>query len=269
MKLDLSILIVNYNGLKYLKNCIESIEAKTSKISYEIVIIDNNSQDNSCSFIESEYPKVRLIKSKINYGFGKGNNEAFKVAKGDYILLLNNDTILLDDLSPIVDFLISDKTVGVVGITMLDSNKRNLPAAGLFPNKKNMFQLKKLFYNDQYFSKKSFTDNSYDVDWVSGSFMMLSRGVYEKINGFDEDYFLYVEDVDFCKKIKDIGLKRIFLPHFKYIHFVGFNNNKNQLLIKGYKTFINKHFTGIDKLILLAILQVNSFVKRAKRIITN
>lgn len=265
MKIQLSIIIVNYNGLKYLKDCFDSIYEKLKDISFEIIVIDNNSSDESCTFIKQNYPEVILIESKINHGFGKGNNEAVKIAKGEYLLLINNDTILIDDLKPAFDFLVSDKTIGVLGINMLDGNQGYLPAAGVFPNKQNMFQLKKLLEVNQDFIDNKFLKKSYDVDWICGSFMMLAKDTFEEIKGFDEDYFLYVEDVDFCKKIEKIGLKRVFLPTFSYIHFVGFNKSKNKMLIKGYRTFILKHFKGFEQRILLAILQINNFVKNIKR----
>lgn len=265
MNLQLSIIIVNYNGLKYLKDCFDAMYEKLKGISFEIILIDNNSSDDSCAFIKQNYPQIILIESKINYGFGRGNNEAVKIAKAENLLLINNDTILLDDLKPVLEFLVSDKTIGVLGINMLDGNKNYLPAAGVFPNKINMLQLKKLLNVNQDFATQKFKNESYNVDWLCGSFLMLTKNTYDKIGGFDEDYFLYVEDVDFCKKIEKIGLKRVFLPSFSYIHFVGFNKSKNKLLIKGYQTFIRKHFIGLEKSVMLAILQTNNFVKNIKR----
>ena len=91
--MELSVIIVNYNGQNYLEKCIDSLFEKLKKISFEIVILDNNSSDDSCTFIKDKYPEVILIESKVNYGFGKGNNKAVEHSKGKYLLLLNNDTI--------------------------------------------------------------------------------------------------------------------------------------------------------------------------------
>jgi len=264
MKIDLSIIIVNYNGLKYLKECFESLQKNLVGISYEIVFIDNNSKDESCAYIKKNFPEIKLIESKINHGFGKGNNEAVKVAKGDYLLLLNNDTIVLNQLKPALDFLKSDETIGVVGINMRNPKNEYIPAAGNFPNYRNMFQIKKTFDLGIEFKTGVFSKEHYEVNWLGGSFMLLSKEVYIKIKGFDEDYFMYVEDVDFCKKIANFGLKRVFMPNINYIHFVGFNTNKNPMLIKGYKIYINKHFFGFQKILILIILQLNSFVKSIK-----
>ncbi|WP_395065448.1 glycosyltransferase family 2 protein [Flavobacterium sp.] len=267
MRPELSVIIVNYNGLNYLKDCLDALYDKLKEVSIEIILIDNNSKDESCTFIKNNYPQVKLIDSKINYGFGKGNNEAVKSAQGDYLLLINNDTIVLDSLKPVLDYLKSDKTIGCIGINMLNKNKEYLPVAGVFPNFSNMFQMRKLLEINSEFISGNFSKTSYNVDWISGSFLMLKKEIYLKINGFDEDYFLYVEDVDFCKRIANIGLKRVFLPGYNYIHFVGFNASKKPLLVKGYEIYISKHFNGFNKLIVSAALRVNKVVKKVKRLL--
>lgn len=264
MNPELSIIIVNYNGLKYLKDCLDSLDDKLKEIPNEIIIIDNNSKDESCEYITTNYPKVKLINSKINYGFGKGNNEAVKRAQGNYLLLINNDTIVLDSLQPVLEYLKEDEKIGVVGINMLNANKEYLPVAGVFPNAFNMFQMKKLLEINNEFKSGIFSQKSYEVDWLSGSFLMMKKETFQKIEGFDEDYFLYVEDVDFCKRISNLGLKRIFLPNYNYIHFVGFNKSKNPMLVNGYKLYISKHFNGVLKLVVSFALEINNFVKTIK-----
>lgn len=262
--MELSVIIVNYNGVKYFKECFESLIQNLEGIFFEIIVIDNNSQDESCSFIKNNFPTIKLIESKINYGFGKGNNEAVKQAKGEYLLLINNDTIVLDQLKPALDFIKSDKSIGVIGINMLSANKEYIPAAGNFPNFRNMFQFQKLLNLGTEFKNGKFSKEYYEVDWLGGSFLLLSNEIYAKIKGFDEDYFMYVEDVDFCKKMANIGLKRVFMPNLSYIHFVGFNAKKNPLLVKGYEIYIQKHFSGIEKSMISFILQINAIVKKIK-----
>lgn len=264
MSFELSVIIVNYNGLKFLEDCIHSLKINLKDIVYEIIIIDNNSEDESCNYIKKNYPDVRLIESNINYGFGKGNNEAVKDSKGENILLINNDTIVLDQIKPILDILKTDNSIGAIGINMLNAKKEYLPAVGNFPNARNMLQLVKLLDVSEEFKTGNFTKNQYEVDWLGGSFLMLSKETYTAIKGFDEDYFLYVEDVDFCKKISDIGKKRLFLPNYSYIHFIGFNTSKKPLLIKGYQIYINKHMKGFYKTICLCSLYINWAVKNLK-----
>lgn len=264
MHLDLSIIIVNYNGLKYFKECFDSIAKNLEGVSYEIIVIDNASKDLSIDYIRINYPEIKLIVSKENLGFGKGNNEAVKQAKGSYLLLLNNDTILLDQIKYALDILKSDKSIGVIGINMLNKDMRYIHAAGNFPSIFNLFWMKYTFKINKDFIKGNFSKESYQVDWLTGSFLLLSKSTYKSIGGFDEDYFLYVEDVDFCKKIQKIGLKRVFIPSIRYIHFVGFNKNKNPLLIKGYKKFIQKHYSGFNYFLCKISLNINAFVKKVK-----
>ena len=171
---------------------------------------------------------------------------------------------LLDRLDSIITLLEQDKSIGLVGINMLDANQNYIPAAGNFPNFRNMFQFQKLLDLGIEFKNGKFSKEHYEVGWLSGSFLFLSKETYIKINGFDEDYFMYVEDVDFCKKVANIGLKRVFIPGLSYIHYVGFNKKKNPMLVKGYKIYINKHFKGIPLLLISIALTINSFVKNIK-----
>jgi GT2 family glycosyltransferase len=264
MKIELSVVIVNYNGLKYLKECFESLFLSLERITFEIIVIDNNSADSSCDYIKKNYPEVILIASEENMGFAKGNNEAVKQARGEYLLLINNDTIVLDSISPILDHLKKDESIGVIGIKMLDANKKYLPVAGNFPNPGNMFRLIKLLDKGAEFQTGEFSKKWYDVDWLGGSFMLMPKKVYQEVDGFDEHYFMYVEDVDFCKKIADKGYKRLFTPNAGYVHFVGFNNARKPLLIKGYEIYISKHLKGINKILSSLALKINKFVKKSK-----
>jgi GT2 family glycosyltransferase len=265
MALELSVIIVNYNGQSYLKNCIQSLQVNLANLQYEIIVLDNNSADDSCSYLRKNHPEVVLIESKINFGFGKGNNEAVKMAKGAFLLLINNDTIVLDNLKPVLQYLKADNTIGAIGINMRNAKKEYLPVAGVFPNFSNMFQMKKLLDINTEFKSGNFENSFYEVDWLSGSFLMMQKANFELIQGFDEDYFLYVEDVDFSKRLQKANLKRIFLPNYHYIHFVGFNQSKNPLLVKGYQIYIKKHSKGIRKLIMQTILATNNVVKKIKQ----
>jgi GT2 family glycosyltransferase len=264
MEIELSIIIVNYNGMKYFQNCFDSIYDKLKAFSFEIIVLDNNSKDNSVSFIKENYPNIILIASKINYGFGKGNNEAIKFAKGKYILLLNNDTILLDDITPALQLFKSDCSIGAIGINMLNAKKEYLHAVGKFPNIFNLFWMKLAFNFNKDFKTGVFTKDLYEVDWITGSFILMPIAVFKEIEGFDEDYFLYVEDVDLCKKIAIKGYKRVFYSKLNYIHFVGFNTSKNNLLINGFRTFITKHYSGFYKKLCYSSLYINSIVKKIK-----
>lgn len=266
MKPELSVIIVNYNGLQYLKGCFDSLQDKLQGINYEIVVIDNNSKDDSCAYIKQHYPAVVLIESKENYGFGKGNNEAVKHAKGEYILLLNNDTILQDNLLPVLEYIKADATIGAVGIKMLSGDRDYLLSVGNFPNFRSVLKMKNIGKVGKDIEEANFTKNAYDVDWISGSFLLMPKKMYDEIGGFDEKYFMYVEDVDLCREIYNKGYRRVFLPNYSYIHFVGFNKAKNHLLVKGFKIYIKKHYSGIAATKLRLALTINALVKRFKSI---
>jgi GT2 family glycosyltransferase len=264
MTVELSVIIVNYNGKRFLQDCLDSLYRCLDNINFEIVVIDNNSTDDSCNFLQTDFPEVMLIQSSINLGFGKGNNKAVEHANGKYLLLINNDTVVLDPISPALDFLKSDKSIGVIGINMLNGDAQYLTAAGNFPNFKNMLRMKYLLQLSGDFKTQDFKRDSYDVDWLGGSFLLLKKETYTKIGGFDQDYFMYVEDVDLCRKIANLGLRRVFLPNLSYIHFVGFNKTKNPLLVKGYEIYIRKHFRGLKRKLLSLALFINKTVKRLK-----
>jgi len=260
-----SVIIVNYNGKKYIKNCFDSLQQKLSNLSYEIIVVDNISSDDSVNYIKENYPEIVLIESDVNLGFGRGNNLGVTHAKGKYVLLFNNDTILLDPIDKAISFLENNTDVGVLGIKMFDGNHNYLQSAGIFPNYINMIFFKKLFINTPEFIVGNFTKKTYNVDWISGAFMLLKKELYDDIDGFDKDYFMYVEDVDFCKKISDKNLKRIYFPSLKYIHFVGFNTSKNPLIINGYKIYIKKHHKNIiNKSMLIICLSISFLIKKIK-----
>lgn len=258
---ELSVVIVNYNGIKFLQDCIISLTNNLRNIDFEIVIVDNDSLDDSVLFLKNNFPEIVLIESKKNLGFGLGNNLGVKHACGKNILLFNNDTILLDRLDEALDLLNSNSDIGVIGAKMLNKNKEYLPAAGIFPSIFNMIFFSKLYINTPEFVFGNFTSNYYEVDWLAGSFLLLKKKTYNKISGFDPDYFMYVEDVDFSKKIANLGLKRVFMPNVSYIHYVGFSKSKNIFLIKGYKIYIKKHYKGFKKLAVSIILQLKSLIK--------
>lgn len=264
-KIDVSIIIVNYNGLDYLKDCINSLYEQFGNISFEIIIVDNNSKDNSCSYIKQNFPEIILIESKINLGFGKANNLGVQYAKADKILLLNNDTILLNPILPAITILDKNPNIGVVAINMLNGKKQYVTAVGKFPTPLRLIKISFLKDNRADFTKGEFTRNLYDVDWVSGSFMILRKVDFETIGGFDEDYFMYVEDVDLCKKMKNIGKRCVFISNLNYIHFVGFNKSRERLLLNGYQIYANKHFSLIGNMIAQVMIFINKTVKLFKK----
>lgn len=239
--IELSIIIVNYNGKHYLQECLQSIATCCASFTHEVIIVDNLSVDGSQEYIKKEFPEVYLIENDTNAGFAKGNNIGAKHAKGKSLLLLNNDIELLDDLSPIVHK-IQDEEIGVIGVKMLGGDKQYQKSAGRFPKIKELLFFSKLFLSEDGFSNGEFNKESIEVDWVQGSFLLVKKGDYLAVNGLDEDYFMYVEDLDFCKKIAELGKKNFFYSGISYVHYGGFNKSRQHLLIKGFKIYVQKHF---------------------------
>lgn len=266
MSPELSIVIVNYNGIKFLKECFDSIYTKLSAINFEIIVVDNDSKDESLKFIKTHYPHVKLIESKVNLGFGKANNVGVQEACGETILLLNNDTILLDDISEAIEILNKDSGIGAIGINMLGENTNYICGVGRFPSPLRLFKMSLLNDQRKEFKTGNFgTKKAFDVDWITGAFFLIKKENYQKVGGFDAAYFMYVEDVDLCKKLSNINKKCVFLPHLRYVHFVGFNKSKNPLLVKGYEIYISKHFSGFEKFLSSISLEFNKFVKNTKK----
>lgn len=268
MDIELSVIIVNYNGVSFFKKCFESLKDNLSGISFEIIVVDNDSKDNSCNFLRTHFPEVKLIASKENLGFGRGNNLGVENAQGKTILLLNNDTIIQNHLMPALKTLYKSDEIGIVSINMLNASKEYISAVGRFPSP---FRLLKIsFLNDtrNEFKTGKFSLSEYDVDWVSGAFMLIRKADYEAVNGFDADYFMYVEDVDLCKKMKNIGKKCVFQSNLSYIHFVGFNKSREYLLLKGYKIYASKHFYKTGYIIAKLMIFTNKFVKGIKRMLS-
>lgn len=259
-----SILLVNYNGAIFLKDCIESIHKSFQSLLYEIVLLDNASSDNSLQIIEENFPEVILIKSPENLGFSKGNNIAFHKAKGKNILLLNTDTILLSPMQEVVDFLENNPETGVVGIKMVDKNGNYRKSAGHFPSPLRLLQLKRLYLSQNGFADGNFdkTTKSLKADWIEGSFLLTSRSNWEQVGGLDEDYFMYIEDMDFCKKVSLLNKNNVYLPNFQYIHYGGFNHSKEHLLRAGLIRYSNKFFSGITKKFAIIAVKLNHALKK-------
>ncbi len=283
-ELDLSIIIVNYNVKEFLQNLIHSINKAAQNLSYEIIIADNASSDGSVEFIKEKFPAVKLIGNDKNLGFGKANNQALEVAKGEYILLINPDSVVSEDtLIKMISFFERNPSVGLAGCKILNPDgtlqlacRRSFPGpwtsfckvtglSTLFPKSK-LFARYNLTYKDE--------NESYEVDAISGSFMMMKREVYEKTGGFDEDYFMYGEDLDLCYRIQQAGYKVFYVHETQIIHYKGESTRRSSLDETKYfydamHLFVKKHLSSslLIQLILrtaIGIRKVLSFLGKRK-----
>jgi len=257
--LDLSIIIVNYNVKEFLQNLLQSIEKASSNISKEIIIIDNASDDGSVDVIKEKFPSIKLIQNKDNIGFGRANNQGLSIAKGKYILFINPDCIVSEDtFDKMISFFELHLDCGLAGCKILNSDgSLQLACRRSFPGPWTSFTkvtgLSSLFPNSKIFARYNLTylDESqvYEVDAVSGSFMMVRREAYEKIGGFDEQFFMYGEDLDLCYRIQKAGFKVYYVPDTQIIHYKGestkrSNLDETKLFYDAMHKFVKKHLSS-------------------------
>lgn len=281
--MDLSIIIVNYNVKEFLQNLLHSIEKASSNISKEIIVIDNASDDGSVEVIKDKFPSVNLIENKINVGFGRANNQGLAVAKGKYILFINPDCIVSEDtFDKMISFFESHPYCGLAGCKILNSDgtlqlacRRSFPGPWTSFTKvtglSNIFPTSKIFarYNLTYLDK----NKTYEVDAVSGSFMMIRKEVYQKTNGFDEQFFMYGEDLDICYRVQQKGYKVFYVHSTQIIHYKGestkrSNLDETKLFYDAMHLFVKKHLSSfplVELILRLAIAFRKFFAFLAKR----
>ncbi len=261
--LHLSILIVSHNSKHYLADCLDSI-ARFAPSGTEVILADNSSSDGSIEFVAREYSWVRTIRIERNLGFSSANNLAAKEARGRFLLLLNPDTILIAPISPALDWLDSHKNYAALTINMLNTEHVPVACTGRFPSPLRLIFLRNLLRSPAQFGDA----DAYDVDWVQGSFLLVRAEQWAALGGLDENYFLYVEDVDFCKRVWDRDWKCAYFPQISYLHSGGFNPRRFSDQVCGLQLYISAHMRGPRKLISWAILctgcLARAFVFRAR-----
>lgn len=250
----LSILILHFNGKKYLEGCLESIRKQVS-CSFEVILVDNGSPEPVDEEVLDRFPWLRLIRSERNLGFNAGNNLAARNARGKYILLLNLDTVLLSDLQPSVRLLASDSKIGVVGAEAYAAPRELRPSAGHFPAWWRLWLFSSLWTKPQVPYGPSEL-NAFKVDWVEGSFLMTSIENWNQIGGFDEKNFLYGNDVDFCRSTADRGLVVVQCTDSKYIHFCGFGTSRMGNLYAGFREYHEKFSGPLERRMANFVLRV-------------
>ncbi len=276
--MDLSIIIVNYNVKEFLQNLLHSIDKAAQRIKHEVIIVDNASDDGSVEYLQKNFlqqDRIKLIANKKNMGFGRANNQGLKIAKGKYLLLLNPDTLLSEDtIKKMIGFLEKSQDAGMVGCKILNPDgtlqlacRRSFP--GPWVSFCKVTGLSTLFPNSRLFAKYNLTyldeNQTYEVDAISGSFMMLKKEVYDKVGGFDEDFFMYGEDLDLCYRIQKSGYKVYYTHSTQIIHYKGESTKRSsiddtKIFYNAMHLFVKKHFS--TSLIVEIILQSAIFFRK-------
>lgn len=232
----LTITIVNYNSGEYLEKCLESLVKVKNEIDFDVVVIDNNSKDNSISSIKDKFKDFEFIENHENLGFGKAHNIALKKAKTPYVLTLNPDTqIPTGTLKFILDYMENNPEVGLstCKIEKIDGSLDIASHRG-FPTLKASFMYFFLKNDRLYHLTDRNMNEIHEIDSAVGAFMFMRKKVLDEIGYFDEDYFLYGEDLDLCFRIKKAGYKVMYIPNVSAIH------------VKGISSGIKKHSQEIS-----------------------
>ena len=249
--MDISVIIVNYNVQYFLEQCILSVKAASTNLSVEIIVVDNNSTDASCSLLQRKYPEVVLIKNTKNVGFSKANNQGVTKASGEYVLILNPDTVVAEDtFTQILEFSKSKQNMGALGVKLIDGSgaylpesKRGIPTPMVAFNKLFGVSSKR---TGKYYATHLTEDETGVVDILVGAFMFLKRSIYNEVNGFDEAYFMYGEDIDLSYKILNKGYQNYYFAETQVIHYKGESTEKDvkhlKYFHKAMKIFYKKHF---------------------------
>jgi GT2 family glycosyltransferase len=223
--IHLSIIIVNWNTREYLLPCVESIFEKEHGISQEVIVVDNGSQDGSREEVKKKFPSIHLIENKKNLGFAKAANQGLEKASGRYLLLLNPDTqVKHGAIERLVSFMESHSEVGVVGGQLLNSDGSRQNSIANFPSLTTELFNKNLLrwlFPTRFPGKERIYLEPIEVDSVIGACMMVRRDVLEQVGSLDEDYFLFLEETDWCYRIKRKGWKVFHVPQAEIIHFQG------------------------------------------------
>lgn len=266
----LSIIIVNWNTRNILRDCLESVYSGTKKVQFEIIVIDNASTDDSVAMVKSNFPQVVLIENSENRGFAAANNQGMAIAKGRYVLLLNNDTIILDKaVDVVVAFAQGHPKAGVVGCRVLNEDKTLQSSCFMFPSILNMFLwiagLSKLFPRSRFFGRERMTwwdrDDVREVDVLTGCFMLVRREAIEQIGLMDEQFFMYFEETDWCYRFKQAVWKVMFTPCGEIIHLGGASSKQVRMPMvnqwrKSMLLYYKKHKTLSEYIAAWALIML-------------
>ncbi len=281
----LSIIIVNWNTANLTVDCIKSIftDKGLKQLAYEIILVDNASSDDSIEKISKLKGPITIIKNKENVGFGRANNQGIKIAKGNYFLLLNTDTIILHSaISQSLDWLSSHPESYGCSAQLLNKDKSIQPSGGYFPNILNMACLllhlddlpfvNKIIppfhpHSPNFYTHDNYYKKDHPQDWLTGAFMLLRREVVEKVNGFNPKFFMYGEEMEMCYRIhlQYPKMQLWYLVGPQIIHLGGASSKNKQIIFDreylGFNEFFKMHKSNLDQKIIKLLISINRFLQ--------
>ena len=267
--MKVSVVIVNYNVRYFLELCLYSVKKALRDIEGEIIVVDNVSKDTSCEMIKELFPEVVLIENTENVGFSKANNQGVAIAKGEYVLILNPDTVIGESLfDEILSFADQQNDLGALGVRLIDGTGSFLPESkrGL-PRPKTSFERMIGSNHSGYYSSYLTKDGIGKVEVLVGAFMLMKRQRYLEVGGFDEDYFMYGEDIDLSYKLTKAGYTNYYYGKSVVIHYKGESTRKDVKYLRHFygamNIFYKKHFryTGFDHFLMKAGIKVLFLIK--------
>ncbi len=274
--MDVAVIIVNYNSSKYTLECVNTVIEKTSEaISYQIIVVDNNSTHSEYKILEENFPKknnISLHRSIINTGFGGGNMFGAQFAKSYYLLFLNNDAMLMNDcLGILLNFMKANPKVGVSTAQNFDENNRFVAS---FDHNKG---LRRLFFgrgfleknNPQLYPKrKKEYSEPLKVNWVNGAFLFFDSKAFAEVGGFDTNIFLYWEEMDICHRLKKLGYESWLVPEAKILHHQGVSTGTSKVMNResyiSYLYVLRKNY-GFGKYLLIRVYLTIAILIKPKK----
>lgn len=273
----LSIIIVNWNVRELLAKTLAAIYQYPATIDdFEVIVIDNDSSDDSAEMVRNDFPEVKLVSNQKNVGFGSANNQGLEIAQGDYILFLNPDTeVQQNALDLYIDKFRKDPQLGAMGVKLLNSDGSLQPSCKRFPDLDtiiyNGFMLDILFAKSKTFGayEMSWFDHQkeLEVDQPMGAALGVRKSVLDQVGGFDQNYFMYFEEVDLCYRIKQAGFKIVYYPQASIIHHGGRSTTQAQMSMNSswYKSFFyylrkNKNYPALLIIMTLSLITLGKII---------
>jgi len=271
--LKLTVVILNYNVRFFLEQCIISVERALKGIDAEIIVVDNNSEDESCAMVNGRFPHITLLENKENVGFSKANNQAVAIAKGEYVCILNPDAAVAEDtFSKALGFADNIEKLGALSIYLMDGtghflpeSKRNVPT----PRRALLKLLGQTKGTNGYYARHIEDRASGEIDILAGAFMLMKRSVFNEVGGFDEDYFMYGEDIDLSYRLLKAGYKNHYFGSLCVLHYKGESTQKDGPYLDRFygamRIFYKKHYRSnfiLSGLVSLGVVIVKVLRKK-------
>lgn len=281
--MKLSVIIVNYNVQYFLENCLNSVYCSSKEIDFEVFVVDNNSVDGSLQMLNEKFPQVKVIANKDNLGFSVANNQAIKQASGEYVLLLNPDTVIEENNFKVCcNFMDQHAKSGGLGVKMVDGKgnflpeaKRGLPTPAVAFYK--IFGLSALFPKSEKFGQYHLgnlsKEENHEIEILSGAFMMMRKSVLDEIGLLDENFFMYGEDIDLSYRITQAGYTNHYLADTQIIHYKGESTKKSSInyvfvFYRAMAIFAKKHFSNKNAQLFSTLINFAIYIRAGLAVLT-